>query len=118
VVFPLLHLAMNASALSQMASLPIWLNVLIAARAAVFEEVFYRGFAIERLTALTHIRWLAALISLAAFTYAHQNTWGWTHLIAAGFGGLVLTALYLRRRYLASNMIAHFLTDVVTSLLA
>ena len=82
-------------------------------RAAVFEELFYRGFAIERLADLTGRRWFAALISLGMFTFAHLGYWGWTHLIIAGFGGLVLTALYLMRRDLASNMIAHWLTDGV-----
>jgi uncharacterized protein len=80
--------------------------------------LFYRGFAIERLTELAHLRWLAAALSLAAFTYAHIGFWGWTHLIVAAFGGLTLTALYLWRRDLASNMIAHFFTDAVGFLLA
>jgi len=43
--------------------------------------------------------------------------WGWTHLIVAGYGGLVLTALYLLRRDLAANMLAHWLTDAVGFLL-
>jgi hypothetical protein len=35
----------------------------------------------------------------------------------AGFGGAILTGLYLLRRDLGSNMIAHFLTDGVGFLL-
>jgi membrane protease YdiL (CAAX protease family) len=77
----------------------------------VFEEIFYRGFVIERLNELTRLRWLAALISLTAFTLAHLNGWGWAHLMIAGFGGMVLTALYVFRRDLASSVLAHFLTD-------
>jgi len=68
---------------------------------------------IERLAELTRLRWLAALISLTAFTLAHLSYWGWSHLIIAGFGGAVLTGLYLLRRDLTSNMIAHFVTDGV-----
>jgi len=34
-------------------------------RAAVFEEIFYRGFVIERLTEFAGHRWLAALMSVA-----------------------------------------------------
>jgi uncharacterized protein len=68
---------------------------------------------IERLAELTRLRWLAALISLTAFTFAHLGGWGWAHLVVAAFGGAVLTGLYLVRRDLASNMVAHFLTDGV-----
>ena len=45
---------------------------------------------IERLTELTRFRWVAALVSLAAFTLAHLSGWGVAHLIIAGFGGIVL----------------------------
>jgi uncharacterized protein len=117
VLFPALHLSEN-TALASLTRMAPWLNALIIIRAAVFEEIFYRGFTIERITELTHMRWLAAIISLATFTYAHVGYWGWSHLFVAGFGGLVLTALYLWRRDLASNMIAHFLTDAIGFLLA
>jgi membrane protease YdiL (CAAX protease family) len=90
----------------------------LVTRAAVFEELFYRGFAIERVAELSGRRWLAALVSLALFTSAHLDYWGWTHLIVACSGGLVLTALYLLRRDLVTNMLAHWLTDVVGFLLA
>jgi uncharacterized protein len=71
---------------------------------------------IERLTELTRLRWLGALVSLVAFTLAHVNGWGWAHLLVAGFGGIVLTMLYLIRKDLACNMLAHFLTDAVAFL--
>jgi uncharacterized protein len=118
VLFPMLHLSENGAAMASIAHLAPWLNALIIARAAVFEEIFYRGFTIERITELTHLRWLAAVVSLATFTYAHLSYWGWSHLIVAGFGGIVLTSLYLWRRDLVSNMIAHFLTDYIGFLLA
>jgi membrane protease YdiL (CAAX protease family) len=86
-------------------------------RAAVFEEIYYRGFMIERLAEITRLRWLAALISLTSFTFAHVSGWGWAHLMVAAFGGAILTGLYLLRRDLASNMVAHFLTDGVGFLL-
>jgi membrane protease YdiL (CAAX protease family) len=54
---------------------------------------------------------LAALISLAVFTVAHLAYWGWMPLIGVSVAGLVLTVLYLWRRDLAANMIAHFVID-------
>ncbi len=116
-VLPSLGVSPNQSAVDGLTALPAWFRVLLIIRAAVFEELFYRGFMIERLTQITGRRWLAALISLVAFTLAHLSYWGWVHLIIAGLGGLVLTGLYLWRRDLAANMIAHFATDAVGLLL-
>jgi membrane protease YdiL (CAAX protease family) len=113
-VLPALGRPAAEQQIDEVKALPPWFFIL----AAVFEELFYRGFAIERVTELSRRRWLAALVSLALFTFAHLDYWGWTHLIVAGYGGLVLTALYLLRRDLVTNMLAHWLTDVVGFLLA
>jgi membrane protease YdiL (CAAX protease family) len=116
-LFPMLGLSTNEPTMAAVKAMPLWFRVLVILRAAVFEEIFYRGFMIERLTELTRRRWLAATFSLTAFTFAHLSGWGWAHLMVAAFGGVILTGLYLLRRDLASNMIAHFLTDGVGFLL-
>jgi uncharacterized protein len=95
---------------------PFALRVEVVVRAAVFEELLYRGFVIERLSEILRNRWIAALVSLVAFVTAHLSFWGWGSLLTAGWGGLVLTALYLWRRDLAANMLAHGLTDAVALL--
>jgi uncharacterized protein len=118
VIYPLLHAPFDAGANSVFGTLPGWLNAVIVVRAAVFEETFYRGFAIERLSEMLRSRKLAALVSWAAFTLAHLPSWGWVHLIVAGTGGIILTALYLWRRDLPCCMIAHAITDGVGVLLA
>lgn len=118
VVFPALGQQGEESGMQRILQLPVWFRVALVLRAAVFEELVYRGFAIERLTELMGSRSLAALISLTAFTLAHLSYWGWAHLLVAAWGGLVLTALYLWRRDLLSNMLAHFTTDAVGFLVA
>ncbi len=117
VIFPALGLSPNEPGTVAVKALPFWFRVLIVVRAAVFEEMFFRGFMIERLTEILGSRWGAAAISLAAFTLLHLGYWGWAHLMIAGFGGIVLTVLYLWRRDLAANMIGHLLTDAVGFLL-
>lgn len=117
VIFPWMHVPLDLDKGTPIAALPRWLTVAIVCRAAVFEEVFYRGFAIERLAELTGSRYVAAIISLIAFTFAHLSGWGWSHLLVAAAGGAILTALYLARRDLLSNMIAHFVTDAIGFLL-
>jgi uncharacterized protein len=111
VVFRMLHLQPNTAAMTRLLALPWGIRLLLVLRAAIFEEIVYRGYAIERLTELTGNRTLAAVIALILFTVAHAQYWGFAQLLIAGFGGLVLTILYLWRRDLACNMLAHFLTD-------
>ncbi|MGA7674939.1 MAG: CPBP family intramembrane glutamic endopeptidase [Rhizomicrobium sp.] len=120
VIFPLTglamaHLHLNSQAGSaiaqQIAGTPYWYRLLLVLRAAVVEEIVFRGYAIERIEELTGSRTLAALISLAVFTVAHLAYWGWMPLIGVSVAGLVLTVLYLWRRDLAANMIAHFVID-------
>lgn len=106
-----------ASKISGVQTLPVGLRLAIVVRAAVFEEIFYRGFMIERLTPMLRSPVLAALASWAAFTVAHVGYWGIGSILIAGFGGAVLTTLYVWRRDLISNMIAHGLTDAISILL-
>lgn len=117
VIFPLFHVPSDVGAASPIGTLPMWLKIAIVVRAAIFEEIFYRGFMIERLAELTRMRWLAALVSWCAFTAAHLPVWGWAHLLVAGTGGAILTVLYLWRRDLPANMLAHFATDAIGFLL-
>lgn len=111
VLFPMLHLQMNAQEIDKLLHTPFWFRFFLVTRAALMEETLFRGYGIERLGELTGSRWLAGAVTWALFTLAHLSAWGWAQLIVAGYGGLVLTALYLWRRDLICNMIAHWLTD-------
>lgn len=116
-IFPAVGETRSGAMLHSVRSLPFALRAAMTLRAAAFEELLYRGFVIERLTELTGLRWIAGLLSLLAFTLAHLDGWGVGHLLIAGFGGAVLTALYLLRRDLLANGLAHLLTDGVGLLL-
>jgi len=116
-IFPLLHLHMNSAAISKFAATPFWYRLILVTRAAVCEETLCRGYAIPRLEELTGKSSLAAALSWAAFTVAHLNSWGWAQLLVAGYGGAILTALFVWRRDLACNMLAHFIGDGVGFLL-
>ena len=117
VIYPALGLSASEPGMAAVAALPFWLRAMIVVRAAVFEEMYFRGFAIERLTDILGSRWCTAAISFAAFTLEHLGYWGWAHLMIAGFGGVILTGLYLWRRDLGANIIAHLLTDAIGFLL-
>lgn len=111
LVFPWLHLKMNTREMNSLLTTPFAYRVALVTRAAVAEELLFRGYPIERIIELTGNRWLAAGVSWAAFTYAHLGFWGWAQLVVAGYGGLILTILYLWRRNLGANMVAHWIGD-------
>lgn len=118
LIFPLLGLKMNQQAMEQITSTPLWFQTLIFLRAGVVEEILYRGYAIERLQELTGSKWIAALLSIVIFTWAHLAGWGGAQLIVVALGTIILALLYLWRRDLICNMLAHFLVDLAGFLAA
>jgi membrane protease YdiL (CAAX protease family) len=117
LLFPVLGLHMNREAFNTLYQTPFWFRVALVTRAAVVEETLFRGYGIERTQELTGNRWIAAILTWAAFTFAHLSHWGWAHLMVAGGAAVILTALYLWRRDLICNILAHWTTDAVGLLL-
>lgn len=115
VLFPALHWS-ESSQEGAILSLPYWLNVLIIVRAAVSEEILFRGYPMERLEELTGSRAVAGVVTCAVFTLDHISFWGWHHIFIAGSAGAALTVLYLWRRNIWVNMIAHFMVDAAAFL--
>jgi len=115
VIFPALHLN-EENQMNTLLATPLWWRIVSVVRAGVGEELLYRGYAIERLEELSGSRAVAGIVSCALFTVAHVGPWGWAHLLIAGFGGVMLTVLYLWRRNLWVNIIAHALVDGVAVL--
>jgi len=111
VIAVLTHFQPNEFA-RQLTRLPAWLLTLTCVRAGVGEELFYRGYAIERLQALGLSRFWAAAIPILIFSLGHWTT-GWQNVVTAFIIGSLLAAFYLWRRDLLANMIAHFLVDFI-----
>jgi uncharacterized protein len=98
------------------AKLPLWVVFIVVVRAGVVEELFYRGYAIERLRALGFGSIASWVIPLAIFSAAHW-TGGAANILIALVLGAILTAFYEWRRDLVSNMFGHFLVDFVANVL-
>ena len=96
--------------------LPLWLITLIVLRAGVVEELFYRGYAIERLQAVGLKPVWAAGIPLIIFALGHW-TGGAANILIALVLGAILSAFYLWRRDLVANMIGHGTVDFVANVL-
>jgi membrane protease YdiL (CAAX protease family) len=62
------------------------------------EEVLFRSYAIERMSALIGHRRLAGLIAAFLFTIQHLFGWDWIHVLTVVFpGAIILTLTYLWR---------------------
>jgi membrane protease YdiL (CAAX protease family) len=116
LVLPALHLD-ETQAVSRLHETPFWWRFISVIRAAFAEELLFRGYALERLQELTGSVKLAAIVTCSVFAAEHVGVWGLGHLLIAGFGGMVLTLLYVWRRNLWVNMVAHFIVDGVAVLL-
>jgi membrane protease YdiL (CAAX protease family) len=123
--FGLIVLAMIAGGIVEMSGLPvgddgqtalimgmpIWLQLVVVISAGFTEEVLFRGYAIERMTELTRSRWLGAIVPILVFGGVHAPFWGIGHALVAGMSGLWLTLIYLWKRNLWTNIVAHALLD-------
>src|SRR5437762_1275490 len=96
--------------------LPLWLITAIVLRAGVVEELFYRGYAIERLRLIGLGRFWSVAIPLVIFSFGHWSG-GAANILIAFAAGLILTGFYLWRRDLVANMIGHGLIDFVANVL-
>jgi membrane protease YdiL (CAAX protease family) len=92
--------------------IPVWVWFIIVLRAGIAEEVFYRGYAIERIQALTGNRWVAVAIPLIIFSSGHFRQ-GPGGILISFVAGAILTVTYLWKKDLLANIIAHFTVDFI-----
>jgi uncharacterized protein len=91
-------------------------TTLVMLRAGIAEEVFFRGYIYERLKVLLKNKWIAIAFSIIPFALFHYSQGLPGIFISLGLGG-ILTAMYLWKRNLKANMIAHFLIDFIPNVL-
>ena len=113
LLIPALHLKGDGGAMRGLLATPLWFRLMLVARAAVTEEILYRGYPIERIEALTGSRIAAGAVSVVGFSLAHLNYWGPVQLLFVAPAAVILVALYVWRRDLVCNMTAHFVADAM-----
>jgi membrane protease YdiL (CAAX protease family) len=113
IVFPLIGLSYGSSSGP---AVPLGVSLLLYARAGIAEEVFYRGYAIERIEALTGSRAIAAAIPLLIFAGGHFSQ-GIAGILITFVIGAIATAIYLWKRNLLILIIAHFMVDFIPNVL-
>lgn len=107
------HTTPGAGVLAGVAAVPVAMRFALAITAGICEEFLTRGYAIERLTALTGSRFFGAAIPCVLFTLGHARLYGFSvgllPVLATAIGA---TALYVWRRNLVVNMVMHALIDL------
>ncbi len=98
----------NDPGTATIAALPIVAVIGMIFSSAIFEEILYRGYPIERLTELTGRRWLAFALTIPLFVAPHLVFFGVQWLWTAGVGTIALYVLYARTRNLPACMLLHF----------
>ena len=107
-----LNIATFDEGLSTLAMLPTWYLVLTIVIVAPAEELLYRAYAIESLSAMTGSFGIAGAISLLAFAAAHVPMWGWGPALTTLLSGGTATLVYVWRRDVVALIIAHIAADL------
>jgi membrane protease YdiL (CAAX protease family) len=94
--------------------LPTWLLTVVVFRAGIIEELFYRGYAMERLREVGLSRAGAFVVPLVIFGLGHY-TGGGANIVIALVLGAILAGFYSWKRDLNANMFAHTLVDFVAN---
>jgi CAAX protease family protein len=108
----LFHLPVGSGDSQALDALPKWVLLVAIVRAGFMEELFCRGYAIERLQSLTGSLFLAAGIPLFMFAVSHYRQ-GWAGIIVALLTGAVLTAVYIYKRNLWVTITVHYVVDFI-----
>ena len=83
----------------------------------ILEEIFYRGYLIERLGDLWGRRWLAGLVSWIAFTFVHLKFFGLGPTIDVSILSAALVLLYLKERSIWPCIVAHGINNALSYLI-
>lgn len=81
------------------------------------EEVFYRGYLIERMTILTRHRWVAAFVSWLLFTLVHLKFFGLGPTIDTSVISAALVLLYMKEKSIWPCIVVHGINDALAFLI-
>jgi membrane protease YdiL (CAAX protease family) len=81
------------------------------------EEVFYRGYFIERMMILTRHRWVAAFVSWFLFTLVHFKFFGLGPTIDTSVISAALVLLYMKEKSIWPCIVVHGINDALAFLI-
>jgi membrane protease YdiL (CAAX protease family) len=106
----------SGEAALQSEQISLWTMTLMVLRAGIIEELFYRGYIIERLEKLTG-NWVAfILLPTLIFALFHYKQ-GVGGILISFVLGLIFAVYYWKTRDLKATIVAHFLVDFIPNVL-
>lgn len=87
--------------------------VLLPLTSGVTEEIWYRGYALERIEECAASTWVAGTVTVVLFVSVHAAFYDIGRVIGIFPLAVVLTLGYIRRRNVYVVIIAHFLINLV-----
>jgi membrane protease YdiL (CAAX protease family) len=98
-------------ALSSVGNLPLIIKLITITTAAITEEIFYRGYAIERIGEITNNYKIGAVISGLIFIAIHYPAWGLAGAIPQIIFAIFLIGFYLYKRNLIACIVMHWVIN-------
>lgn len=83
----------------------------------ILEEIFYRGYLIERLSYLLGNRWLAGFVSWIVFTLVHLKFFGLGPTIDVSIISAALVIIYIREDSIWPCIVAHGINNLLSYLI-
>jgi membrane protease YdiL (CAAX protease family) len=83
----------------------------------LLEEIFYRGYLIERLTIVLKHRWLAGVVSWLAFTLVHLKFFGVGPMIDLSILSAALVLVYHKEKSIWPCIVLHGLNNALAYLI-
>jgi len=77
------------------------------------EEIFYRGYIIERMTELTGRKWISGIVSWVTFTFVHLRFFGLGPTLEVGIIAIVFVVLYIKAKSIWPAIIVHGINDII-----
>lgn len=93
---------------------PVLLGLFLTG--TLLEEIFYRGYLIERLTVVLKHRWLAGIVSWLAFTLVHLRFFGVGPTIDISILSAALVLLYLKEKSIWPCIVLHGINNILAYL--
>ncbi len=98
------------------ATISLWTMTLVVLRAGIVEEIFYRGYIMERLAKLSRKWIIYFLLPALTFGLLHYKQ-GVGGILISFVLGLIFAYSYWKTKDLKINIIAHFLVDFIPNVL-
>jgi membrane protease YdiL (CAAX protease family) len=102
----------EAEGAERLADLSIGFRLVLIAVVAVTEEVYFRGYPIERVEEATRSTWAAAVLSGGVFLASHVSFSGLLPVLLSVPGVAVWTWFYVRTRNLPASMLVHVVANL------